>query len=413
MAPQEKKELEPPVTEDVAFPRSFEDAERWSFPEALIVLARQKFRVLAVVAVVFLLSVGVAFFPQSLTATTQIMPPQQNQSIGSAMLDQLGSLSGLAGAVTGKDLLRSPGDIYIAMLQSRTVADRIIDRLNLMSAYHITDREVALKRLKSITETKAGKGGVITISVSDRDPDRAARIANAYIEELDKLTKTLAVTDAGRRRIFFEREAKTASEQLEAAEVDLKKTQESTGIIQMDSQSRVMLQAYEDLKAAATAKELEIESMRSFAAAENPDLVRAQRELEALRAKIATMEKGQGGPPIGDIALEKIPEKALKYYDKLREVTYRTSLLQLLLKQYEIARIDEAKDAALIQVLDPAIPPERRYWRSRLIIMLVGVFSGLFLAIVYVLVLERIQRAREDPQFAAQLQLFNFYLKHR
>lgn len=414
MTPQEKNQLELPVSEDPTLPQLLRGSDTRHFLDHLIVLARHKSLILYFTAAIAVLSVMASFFlPKYYTSTAKILPPQQGQSIASAMLGELGQIGGLLGAVGGKDLLKNPGDLYVAMLKSNAIQDRLITRFNLMNVYHTKLRIDAIHRLEGLSEIQASKEGVISVAVEDRDPKRAAEIANAYIEELEKLTQNLAVTDAGKRRIFFEREAKVAQEQLEIAEQELKKTQEATGIIQLDNQSRVVLQAYEDLRAQLTGKELEIESMRSFATAENPDLVRLQHEREALRAQVAGLEKGQGGSPIGDIALEKVPERALKYYDKLREVTYRNSLLQVLLKQYEIARIDEARDAALIQVLDPGVPPEKKSSPKRAVIVISATLLALMIAVVWALLRENWERAKEDPQYLARLQLLQFYISSR
>lgn len=414
MTPQEKTQLDLSVTDEAALPRLFEGAETRHFLDHFIFLARRRsfilFFTLAVTVLTALISLFMSTYYQ---ATLKMLPPQQASSFASALAGQLGDLAPLLGAAGGKDLLKNPSDLYVAMLRSRTVADRLIDRFSLMSRYKAKLREDARKRLTSLSEITAGKDGVISVAVEDTDPKVAAEIANAYISELEGLTRTLAITDASKRRIFFEREAKVASEQLEAAEQDFKKTQETTGMIQIDSQSRVMFQAYADLKAALTEKELEIESMSSFASPDNPDLVRVRREKDALRAQIASVEKGQGGPPVGELALEKVPEKSLKYYDKYRQVVYRNSLLQVMLKQYEVARVDEAKDFALIQVLDPALPPERKSRPLRAIICIIATLLGFLVACFWVYLSESLHHAKEDPQYLARLQLLKFYLFHR
>jgi capsule polysaccharide export protein KpsE/RkpR len=297
------------------------------------------------------------------------------------------------------------------MLRSRTVADNIVDRFSLMQLYKKKLREDARKKLISLTDVIANKEGTISISVEDYDPRRAADMANAYIEELEKLTKTLAVTDASKRRIFFEQQAKAASDDLAQAELALKKTEETTGIIQLDSQSRVMLEAYADLRAQVTAKEAQVQAMSAFATPENPDLMRAQQELAALRTQLARYERGGGGTAIGDVGLEKVPTKALEWIRRYRDVKYREALLTLLLKQYEIARIDEGKEAALIQPLDKAVPPERKSGPHRSLIVLgVTLFAGI-IAVVIAYIREGLEQAKDDPQFVARLQLFRFYLR--
>ena len=412
MAPQKKSELEIPVSDEMSVPQLFEGQGKRNFLESLIVLAKHKFIIIyAVVGTALGSAIICLLLPKYYISETTIMPPQQGQSIASSMLDQLGGLGGIIGATAGRELgLKNPNDLYVAMLRSDTLADRLVDRFYLMDAYHAKLRIDARKRLEDLSEVSANKDGTISVSVEDRDPNKAAAMANAYIDELENLTKRLAVTDASRRRVFFDAEVKTATAQLEGAEQQLKKTQEATGIIQIDNQSRVMLQAYEDLRAQATSKEIEIESMKSFATPENPDLIRLQHELGALHAQIASMEKGHGGAPVGDIALEKVPEKALKYVDALREVTYRSSLLQLMLKQYEIARIDEARDSALIQVLDKAWPPERRAWPHRTLIVISFALMAFVLACLWCYALDAMERAKEDPQHLARLQLLKFYL---
>jgi len=416
MAPQEKNQIELSVPEDVSMPQMFENQEKKHFLETLIVLAKHKFLIAYVVIAVAIASAVISLLlPKYYTGQTKILPPQQSQSVASAMLDQLGGLGGLIGATAGKELgLKNANDLYVTMLKSNIVADDLIDKFSLMSAYKTKLRIDTRKRLADLSEISANnKDGTITVSVDDRDPDKAAAMANAYIDELEKLTKKLAITDASRRRVFFEAEVKTATQQLEAAEQEFKKTQEVTGIIQMDNQSRVMLQAYADLRAELTAKEIEIQSMRSFATPENPDLVRLEHERDALRVQIGGLEKGRGGSPMGDIPLEKVPEKEVQYLDKLREVTYHTALLQLMLKQYEIARIDEAKDSTLIQTLDKALPPERRSWPHRSLMVLAFTFMAFILAALWSYALEALERAKEDPQYLARLQLLKFYLTRR
>lgn len=387
------------------------DEEKTHFLEPLIVLARRKFFILWFVLGAALLSVVVSLLlPVYFTATTKILPPQQNQSMSSAMLNQLGALAPLIGAA-GKDLgIRNPNDMYVAMLRSRTVADILIKRFSLMSVYRAKTLMDARKGLENATEIVAGKDGIISVSVEDRSPDRAAQIANAYIEELENLTRTLAVTDAGKRRLFFDREVKAASDELATAELSLKQTEESTGIIQLDSQSKVMLQAYADLRAQVGLKQVQVQSMRSFATPENPDLLRAEQELKALQSQLGRFERGQGSHSAADLALNKVPGAGLEYVRKLREVKYRETLFELLARQYEAARIDEARDASVVQALDQAVPPERKSWPKRSIIVLTVTLLAFLLAVVAVYIEAALERIKEDPHSAARWQLLRMYL---
>jgi uncharacterized protein involved in exopolysaccharide biosynthesis len=378
--------------------------------EVLIVFAKHKrflFKclLLAVIAAVLI----AVFLPKKYEATTRLMPPQQSQSIANAMLSQLGPLAALAGKEVG---LHSNSDLYITLLKSRTVADGLIKNFSLMQVYGEKTLVDTRKRLEQQTEIQAGKEGVISVAVRNRDPERAAALANGYVEELRQLTQTLAVTEAGRRRIFFEHEVQNTSEDLAKAELALKQTQEKTGMLQLDSQAKAMIEAYMGLRAQVAAKEAEVEAMRSFATPENPDLVRAQHELGALRVELGRFERGQNAGSVADVPLSKVPGAGLEYVRRLRELKYREALFELLIKQYEVARIDEAKDAAIIQVVDKAVRPEiqLRDWRVRLLIGVAIALVLLLVGVIAMFVMEAIERAKEDSQYAAHLQLFKFYL---
>jgi tyrosine-protein kinase Etk/Wzc len=414
MTPQDKKELDLPVAEEVParldLPSVFEQRDQGGFLDPLIILAKHKRFILYLIGAVIVLSVaGSLAMTTYYTAEVKILPPQQGTSFASAMLDQLGALAPLIGASGGLGL-KNPSDIYVDMLKSNTVADNLIDRFQLMDRYKSKLHGDARNRLEGLSEITAGKDGVITIAVDDTDKAKAAEIANAYVEELTKLTKRLAITDAGKRRLFFEAEAEKAKDDLAAAEHAMKETQERTGIVQLDSQARVMLESYAMLQAQVTNKQIEIDAMRAYATQNNPDLIRKEQELTALRTELNRYKGGLGGSPIGDIALEKVPAKMLEYVDKLREVKYREALLQVLLKQYEIARIDEGRDSAVIQVFDKAQTPERKSRPHRGLIVISCTLLAIVLGCLGAYGLEAWERAKDNPQHLARLQLLKFYL---
>ncbi|MBZ5523430.1 MAG: hypothetical protein LAP21_14440 [Acidobacteriia bacterium] len=404
----EEPELDLGVAEET--PQAGNAAEGPNFPEPLIILAKRKFFILKFVGLAAVVALVTSLLlPKSYSANAKIMPPQQNQSMSStALLSQLGPLAALAGSGLG---LKAPSDLYIAMLHSRTVADALVDRFSLMSVYNVKLREYARRSLETHTEMIAGKDGVISISVEDRDPQRAADLANGYVEELEKLTRTLAVTEAGQRRAFFEREVKAASDDLAGAELALKQTQEKTGLILLDSQSRAMIESLSSLRARVAAQEVLVQSMSSFATPENPDLVRAERQLTALRDQLRRMEGGQGSRSFADVPIESVPTAGLEYVRKLRDVKYREALFELLAKQYEAAKIDEARDALIVQQLDKAVKPERKSWPPKALLVLVSVLLALLLAMLMAFMLEGLERAREDQQFLARFQLFWSYLR--
>ena len=212
--------------------------------DLVIVAAKHKRLIFKVTVIAAVLSVVIAFvWPKSYTGITKILPPEENRSSANMLLGQLGSLAGLAGAAGQEIGLKDPRDIYVAMLQSRTIADTLIQRFDLMRIYREENITATREHLESATQVDAGKDGLITVSVTDRDPKRAADMANAYIDELHKLTQNLAVSEASQRKLYFEGQLHQANEDLKNAEVELKKTQEKTGILELDSQARMIIES--------------------------------------------------------------------------------------------------------------------------------------------------------------------------
>jgi uncharacterized protein involved in exopolysaccharide biosynthesis len=345
------------------------------------------------------------------TGVAKVLPPQQNQSTAAMLLGQLGGLAGIAGGSLG---LKNPSDLYVGMLKSRTIADRLIERFDLQRAYECDTMVETRKALADSSNIAAGKDGLITIEVDDEDPKRAAAIANAYVEELDKLTQTLAITEAAQRRLFFERQLQQAKEGLAEAEVALKVTQEKTGLIKLDDQGKAIIEAVATLRAQISAKEVEVRSMRTFATEQNPEYMRSQQQLAALRAELMKLERAQisGG---GDILLPtgKVPEAGLEYVRKYRDVKYHEAIFELLAKQFELAKIDEAKEVAIIQVVDQALAPDRKSKPKRALIVIIATFVAGLIAVVSAFAKEAIERAQNDPAQARRLHMLSTYLKRR
>src|SRR5581483_5791303 len=219
------------------------------------------------------------------------MPPSQNQSsMSSMLLGQLGSMAGIG----AKDLgLKNATDMYVGILKSRTMADALINQFHLQRVYgknHLTDVRA---KLKDRTDIVATKEQMISIAVTDRDPNRAANMANAYVKELQKVSNTLAVTEASQRRLFYEQQLQQAKDQLGDAEIALKQTQEKTGVLEINSQARAIIDAIAEIKAQIAAKEVKIQSMRSYVTDQNPELQSQEQQLAALNTQLSKMEKQQ------------------------------------------------------------------------------------------------------------------------
>ncbi len=304
-----------------------------------------------------------------------LLPPQQNSSLGSVLLSQLGSLGSLGSlaSLAGGNLgVRNPSDMYVALLTSRTVEDAMTQRFGLMKEYHEKRMSDARKEFERRTTAVAGpKDGLIRISVEDRNPKRAAELANAYVEEFRKLSASLAITEAARRRLFFDQQVQQAREALTQAEEAMTKTQQSTGVLQIDSQARSLIESAAILRAQVVAKQVQIEGMRSFATDENPGLILAKQELAALRSQLDRLAGSQQDAG-SDINLSKgrVTQSGMEYLRRYRDLKYQETVFELLAKQFEIAKLDEAREGSIIQVVDAAVPPDKKSSPHRLLIVI-------------------------------------------
>jgi uncharacterized protein involved in exopolysaccharide biosynthesis len=353
----------------------------------LIVLAKYKKLVIGIPLATAIVSCALSFaLPNEYKATTKLLPPQQAQSGAAAMLSQLGGAAALAGGLGG---LKSPNDLYIGMLKSRTVADNLIAKFNLKSIYDTDSQEKARKKLEDDTAITAGKDGLITVEVENTDKKLVAKIANSYVEQLFALTKVLAVTEAAQRRVFFEQQLEQAKDNLAKSEMSLKSALDAHGVISVDTESRAILETVGRLRAQISAKEIELSSMRAFLTANNPSYRRTEEELLSLRAELSKLENGR---PQQSEAQES-NRTGLKNIKLLRDVKYNQMLYELLAKQYEIARLDEAKDPSIIQVLDSAVEPERKSKPKRVLIVLTSTLFAALAAVALAFLSEAKQKA--------------------
>ena len=380
--------------------------------DLLIVLAKHKLLIAKAMLAGAIISALVALLlPNIYTGSARIMPPQQGQSAAAMLMGQLSGLATLAGSPVS---LKNPNDMYIGMLKSRTVADNLISRFGFQQQYGTETMVETRKELAENSAITSTRDGLILIEFDDEDPKKAAAVANAYIEELDKLTQGLAVSEAGQRRLFFERQLKQTKEDLANAETALKYTQEKTGLIKLDDQGRAIIEAVATLRAQVASKEIELRSMRTFATEGNPDYVRTEQQLAGLRAELAKLERSKiaGG---GDILLPtgKVPEAGLEYLRKFRDVRYYETIFELLSKQFEAAKIDEAREAAIIQVVDRAVPPDRKSKPKRALIVVLATFLAAFVGVTWAFVREIVERSKHDPRLAARLRDLRAHARFR
>ena len=388
-----------------------------SLIDVLTQLAYRKWLIAKVTGTAVLAGVILAFaLPVRYTATTKIMPPQQTQSTASMlMMNQLtavggGSLAALAGGGLG---LKNPNDIYIGMLKSRPVADAIIQKFGLMQEYHAKDMTAARKKLAGYTEITSGKEGFISISVIDKDKKRAAEMANAYTDQLRDFTQTLAVSEASQRRLFYEDQLKQAKDALVAAEVAFQQVQQKKGLVQLDAQTYSMIGGLASLRAQVAAKQVEVQALSSYSTEKNPELQLAEKELASLQAEESHMEQGGHSPGIAGLGLENVPAAGMEYLRAAHELTYRQALYDMLMKQYEAAKLDEAKEAAIIQTVEPAIPPDRKSAPKRALILAISILLGFFTGCILALFQWWKELVRLDPIAAKRLDELSEALRPR
>ena len=341
-----------------------------------------------------ILALGLSFLVKpTFTAETSFLPPQQQQGMAASMLASLGALGGLAGAATG---LKNPADQYVAFLKSNSIEDALIERFKLTERYEAKFKSEARKTLESKVKIASGKDGLITVKVDDTDPQMAADMANAHVQELTKLMGRLAVTEAQQRRQFFEKQLQQTKDKLTQADIALKETGISGDVLKANPQSAVA--AVAALQAQVTVQEVKLGAMRGYLAESAPDFKQALTELATLRAQLAKQSqdssgasKGQGGAQ-GD------------YVTKYRDYKYQETLFELFAKQFEMAKIDESREGANIQVLDAAQPPELKSKPQKALIAIIATLATGFALLLFVFIRQALRNAGQDSESAQKIQ---------
>lgn len=387
---------------------NIKQGEEISLLDLLIVLSQQKRLIVFAGGLVGVAALILSLlWPKTYTATTTILPPQQDSSGAAGLAAQLSSMGGIV-SLAGSSLgLKNQNDMLVGMMKSRTVEDAMIQKFGLIKEYrsrYASDARKAFERKSKIDGNS--KDGLIHISIEDRDPSRAAELANGYIEQFRELSEHLAITEASQRRLFFEQQLETAKDKLAGAEEALKITEQKTGLIQLDSQTRALIESAASLRAQIAAKEVEIGGLGTFATNQNAQLVQAQQQLDSMRAQLAKLGGSETDSDVNLIVPRgKVPEAGLEYVRKLRDVKYYETIFDILARQYELAKLDEAKQGALIQVVDPAVPPDQRTSPNRTLIVACGVLLGLLSGMVLALTRAAYRQWDGDPETARKLRV--------
>jgi tyrosine-protein kinase Etk/Wzc len=383
------------------------------FFDLLFVLtdARKRIAIFVLVAMVIGATIAMIAAPV-FTASALILPPQQSQSTLTSLMGQIGSLASLAGAGSQ---LKTPADMYLGVLESRTIADHLIDKFHLQDLYKTKSMEDTRIVLKKHSKFIATKDGLIHISVEDHSASRASDMTNAYVDELYVMNSHLAITEAAQRRVFFDQELANEKNALATAEEALKQMEEKTGVIQLPGQAEIIIRSLAQVRAEIASREVQIQAMRTFATDQNPQAIRLQEEINSLRDQLAKLENDPrasqldlNGMPAG-----RVPAVGLEYARRLRDVRFNEALFELLTKQYEAARIDEGKAAPLIQVVDRAVPPDKKSSPHRALITLGFGFIGFLIASIVSVTSRMLERMERVPEYSAKVTRLRSWFRFR
>ena len=361
-----------------------DDGPSVSLVEALTWVGEGK-RLIAIVTIVAAVAsvIITLLLPKTFTArATMLAPGSQQQSSSLAALAALGSLGSLAGAAA-----KTPDDLYVALLKSDSVQRRLDERFDLKERYEVKNYEALRKALPSYIRVSSDKkSGLITVEVDDKEPKFAADLANAHSTEVTKVLGRLAVSEAQLRRVFFEKQLNDTKEHLIKAEQDLRLVQEKSGVFVLDKQAEALITGAAQVRALIAEREVQLKVLRTAATDQNPDVIRLSSELGALRSELARMESSQGGNAGSavDMPVGKLPEAAIDYVRARRELKLQETLLETMLRQYEAAKLDEAKEGQSLQVVDVALPPDHKSKPSVALVALASTLLAFLGAVAFV-----------------------------
>lgn len=342
-------------------------------------------------------------------ATATVLPPQQSPSSPSGLLAQMGGSAGAAAGLLGGGVLKSPADVYVGFMRSETVEDALIAHFHLVERYRVKRVSEARKKLEAFTVIDAKeKDGFIRLSVLADTPDNAMNLANAYIDTTKELSQHLAIGEASQRRLFLEQQMEQAKNRLADAEEALKRTENATGVIQVEAQSRALIESANNLRTQIAAREVHLQSLRTFESEENSDVLQLQREVGTLRTQLASLNakdvRSSGASGLTG-SQGQLSDAGLQYARKLREVKYEETLFEILARQFEAAKLDEAREGNLLQVVDPARRPDYRAGPKRALIIAGFLAAGLIGSLGFVLLEAAYHRQLADPLIADRVNL--------
>ncbi|MBQ7593378.1 MAG: hypothetical protein IJU48_03365 [Synergistaceae bacterium] len=335
----------------------------------------------------------------------RILPPQGRGTSG--ILSQFGGLAdfvGLPNAATS-------GQMMIGIIKGDSVVDNIIDKFNLMERYSNDIRlRVRAATIGNLETAEDNKSGIISIAFIDKEPKFAADVANAFVSELQKKLQEISLADAQQRRNFFENQLKQAQQELNDVESDMINYQQSKGVIALESQASALLASIASLRNRIAAKNVEISTLSSYAKRDNPRLKLLQSELDAMTKELRKLEEeqsradGRRRTQTGDLlsSIGDVPELGIEYQRYVRALQFATAKYEMMLRQYENARLSEANDLSTISIIDYATPPDYKYGPKRGRIVIMGTAMGLALSLFWSFLSEHfraMRKARREREY--------------
>jgi tyrosine-protein kinase Etk/Wzc len=374
-------EMPPQTTDQQMTSRQLRDDDTINLLDYLEAIAKRWKMIAIVTTAAFVISITISLLlPKIYSSTTMILPPQQDQGMMGMMSQMIGGdLSLLAGSMLGKS---TPAEQYASILESDRIKGAIIDRFNLMKEYDVDYRLDMYKKMDDIVDVSVGKkDGIISITVEDKDPKKAADIANAYTDELEKVTVKLSSSGAGQNKIFLADRLAKAKVDLAKAEDALKLYQKKNKALDITEQAKATIEGVAQLKAQLAIQETQLASLRAYLTDDNDEVKTAKAAIANIIAQIASLEGNGNGSSIPSVG--SVPALGEQYLRLMREFKIQETLVELLTKQYEMAKLSEANDVANVQVIQRAEVPDRKAKPKRSLIVLLSTFAAGFVAVLF------------------------------
>lgn len=364
-----------------------------------VILKYRKFIGL-VVGGTFVLSILISFLlPKMYMATARVLPPQENNSGLASLLSNIDDpLSGLARGIIGS---QTPAAVYLGIMKSRTAADELNRKFKLKELYGAKYIEDVYSKLADRTAIEISrKDQLICVSVMDRDPRRASEMANAYVDVLDQINRKLNITQGKRKRLFLEERLKEVRVDMEKAEIDLKTFQEKFHLVAIEEQAKVAIEGAAEIKGQIVAAQTELEVYKQFGTEKQIEAVMLKAKIKELQRQLMAIEQGEqlstgdsNAPMTGRLSnfyipFDDLPRLGLELMRLTREAKIQEKLFELITAQYEMAQIEEAKDVDTVQVIDRAVPPEKKISPKRGRIVITATILMFFITVLLVIGLE-------------------------